>query len=293
MREEIAAGRWRFATRRWVISTFAVLVTLATIFFVGGGWFFSDEIESGGLTYDYTPSDFKLEIVSINGDEVVIRGVSKNERLGKPGVWGVESDSAFGRLYEIVSDDRDEVTRRLLTVEGKFNTGDNVRIDTYAFDGDPEIAHGIDFETVPLQGPLGELPAWFKPGEKATWVIFVHGRRASRQEALRLLPVAVAQDLPSLVITFRGDEGVEPDPSGHYRYGVSEWPDLEVAAQYAIDSGATGLVLVGYSMGGGVVMSFMENSDLADEVVGLVLDAPMLDFGLTIDHNAARKTLPL
>ena len=229
----------------------------------------------------------------IDGDQVVISGLSENERLGKPGVWGLESENVYGRVFEITAEEGDQVTRRLVTYEGAFNSGDDVRIDTYSYDVDPAVAHDLDFETVLVGGSLGELPAWLVPGNRDTWVIFVHGRRASRQEALRLLPVAVEQDFTSLVISFRGDRDVDPDPRGYYGYGVTEWPDLEAAAQYAIDNGASGLILVGYSMGGGIVMSFMAHSELADQVVGLVLDAPMLDFGLTIDHNAASKDLPL
>jgi hypothetical protein len=42
-----------------------------------------------------------------------------------------------------------------------------------------------------------------------------------------------------------------------------------------------------------VVLSFLERSEMSDAVVGVVLDAPNIDFGTTVDHNAAARTLPV
>jgi len=53
------------------------------------------------------------------------------------------------------------------------------------------------------------------------------------------------------------------------------------------------VILDGYSMGGGVIMSFMDRSPLASRVSDIVLDAPMLDFSQTVDDNASRETLPV
>ena len=54
-----------------------------------------------------------------------------------------------------------------------------------------------------------------------------------------------------------------------------------------------GVVLGGFSTGGAVVMSYLERSDVTNAVVGVVLDAPNIDFGTTVDHNAAARTLPV
>ena len=53
------------------------------------------------------------------------------------------------------------------------------------------------------------------------------------------------------------------------------------------------MVLVGFSMGGGVVAAFLQRSDLASSVRAVILDAPMLNFSATVDDNASRETLPL
>jgi uncharacterized protein len=52
------------------------------------------------------------------------------------------------------------------------------------------------------------------------------------------------------------------------RYGLTEWRDLAAAAQYALARGARRLLLVGYSMGGAIVVSFLEHSPLAARVAG-------------------------
>ena len=89
--------------------------------------------------------------------------------------------------------------------------------------------------------------------------------------------------------TYRNDTGAPEDPSGKLRYGLTEWRDLEAAVQYALDSGATDVVLAGYSMGGGVIMAFLQRSKLRDDVRAVILDAPMLDFSATVDDNASRE----
>ena len=45
-------------------------------------------------------------------------------------------------------------------------------------------------------------------------------------------------------------------------------------------------------MGGGIVASFLYQSPLADQVVGTVLDSPMLDFEATVELAADRRNLP-
>ena len=47
------------------------------------------------------------------------------------------------------------------------------------------------------------------------------------------------------------------------------------------------------SMGGAISVSFMDRSPLADRVVGVILDAPALDFEEIIDFGAADENLPL
>jgi alpha-beta hydrolase superfamily lysophospholipase len=60
---------------------------------------------------------------------------------------------------------------------------------------------------------------------------------------------------------------------------------------YAIDNGAKHVVLAGYSMGGGVIMAFLERSEFRRYVSAVILDAPMLNFSATVDDNASREEI--
>ena len=108
-----------------------------------------------------------------------------------------------------------------------------------------------------------------------------------------MLPVVTELGLPSLVITYRNDEGVPQNPDGLHWFGLTEWEDLEGAVKYALGREAEGVVLIGYSMGGGIVTKFLYESPLAEKVRGVVLDSPMLDFGATIDHGASQRSIPV
>ena len=124
----------------------------------------------------------------------------------------------------------------------------------------------------------------------------MHGKRSAPPSgALRSFPLLkVAADLvfPGLVISYRNDLEAEPAPDGRHWYGLTEWEDLEGAARHALEAGARELVLVGYSMGGSVVMSFLRRSALARSVRGVILDSPVLDLEATVDFAARNQGYP-
>src|SRR5207249_8290415 len=126
--------------------------------------------------------------------------------------------------------------------------GTPVRVDSFAFPGDPREAFGLEFDNVSFPTELGAMPAWFVPNASTTWAIFVHGQDATMRQSLRILPTLHAAGLPTLVISYRNDAGAPASTDGFYRYGATEWRDVEAAANYALAHGAEHLVLVGYSM---------------------------------------------
>jgi pimeloyl-ACP methyl ester carboxylesterase len=67
---------------------------------------------------------------------------------------------------------------------------------------------------------------------------------------------------------------------------------VEAAVDYALAQGARSVVLYGYSMGGGTSMRFLQQSDRARVVSGVVLDAPVLDFDALLDFQAGRRNIP-
>ena len=180
-----------------------------------------------------------------------------------------------------------EVKRQALTVRH-----DTVDADRNVYHGDPWEAHRIPFREVNATSDLGDFPAWLTDGDAVVWAVLIHGKGEDRTELLRVLPLFVKRGIPTLTITYRNDPGVPASPSGLYGFGADEWEDAQAAAAYALRNGAQRLILVGYSMGGAIALSFIYRSTLAERVVGLVLDSPVLDFAALLDARAAEMGVP-
>ena len=152
-----------------------------------------------------------------------------------------------------------------------------------------------DGEEVLIPGPIGELGAWYVPPgspestSSEVWAVLVHGRTANRDTSIKLLDDLSDLGIHSLTISYRNDEGAPSSKSGYYDFGVTEWEDVEAATRYALERGASQIVLIGCSMGGGIVVNYQLQSDLADRTAGLILDAPMLNFGRTVDKGAEER----
>ena len=137
------------------------------------------------------------------------------------------------------------------------------------------------------------MPAWLVRGDEP-----IPGRSSctasttAPQTGLRLVPALHRAGLPTLLITYREDLGAPASPDGLHHMGQTEWRDLEAAVRYALAHGARRIVLAGYSMGGSIVAQFMQNSELAPRVAGLVLDAPALDWQEILSFNATEMGLP-
>lgn len=193
--------------------------------------------------------------------------------------------------------ERTEVTRSFRVTGGDPPAvGEPVGVDrdVYPPGADPGEALGRDVQEVEYTSPAGRFGAWYVPGRGGEWVIFTHGALGSdRSEALRAMRTTTRLGLPSLAIEYRNDDDVPSDDTGRYQYGRTEWRDLEGAVKYALQHGATGVTLVGYSMGGAITAAFLERSPLASEVARVVLDSPMLDLQETVEHAAAQLELPL
>ena len=231
------------------------VVLLAAVVLLGGGWFYAGEIKNGALVVDYTEGPPDMEVVAIGDGQVTLGVTPETDEDGdwrSTGVWGLKRDDGYDQVGSILQVTDRQVVREYIPLSGDLNEGDMVRFDSFAFPGGPLQARSLAFEEVSFSSSLGEFPAWLVAGESSTWVIFVHGRGASRRECLRILPTLAEQGLTSLIINYRNDEGVPPNPDGHHRFGQTEWKDLEGAAQYALDHGAKELILVGYSMGGAI-----------------------------------------
>jgi alpha-beta hydrolase superfamily lysophospholipase len=244
---------------------------------------------------DRLPEPFTVRVTAIAPGRLTLRpapGAPPGAHL-EPGRYLL--DAARGRAFlgPVIESNGVVAIREFQPLDGSLRAGDFARLDPFAFPGDPREAHGLAFEDVEVHAPLGAFPAWYVPGQRDTWAVMVHGKGANRRETLRLLPLLAGAGFPALAITYRNDEGCPPAPGGRYTYGRDEYEDLEAAVRFALDMGARRILLVGYSMGGAICLSFMERSDLAARVAGFILDAPMLDLRSTVAHGARQRRIPV
>ena len=278
---------------KWVLTLGFVGVIAAAAL---GAWRFSDLFYEDGLLplveSDHPPYSDGVVVAVGEGRITLDVLVEALPMIERDGTFGIRWPGGHGRLEAIVSSDGARIVRQFEAVVGLPAVGDRVTVDGTTFYRDPEAEYGLAFAEVMIHTEVGDAPAWFVDGESTTWVILTHGKGVDRTEALRMLPTLVEAGHPTLIISYRNDVGVGADPSGLYRFGITEWRDLQSAVEYALDHGAERVVLGGYSMGGGITMEFMHQSPFALHVAGLILDAPMLDLGRTVDQGAADQGIP-
>ena len=196
-------------------------------------------------------------------------------------------------IGDIVEEGVDFVVRQFTIADGVPPNSTPAYVSGSIYPNDPLLAFGIEYSKVQYETPLGTQDAWRFEGESDTWAIFVHGHRGSPVDGLPSLPVLRDLGLPALFITYRNDKGQPRDPSGIYQFGLTEWQDLHSAVEHVLSQqGANDVVLIGHSMGGGIIVKFLYESPLAGSVTGVVLDSPMLDFKVPVDSGARKRHMP-
>jgi alpha-beta hydrolase superfamily lysophospholipase len=148
----------------------------------------------------------------------------------------------------------------------------------------PQDLHPAATE-VAIAGEVGALPAHQVVADDL-WAIGVHGRAAARHETFRMLWPIVAAGHSALAVSYRNDRDAPPSPDGRSHLGATEWRDVEAAMHHARRHGARRLLLLGCSMGGAIVGQVLVHGD-TDDVVGVVLDAPVVAWG-PVAARAAR-----
>lgn len=283
-------GGRRTAIRR-VVVTLVVTVLVLVLVFAGAAWYFSGRIERSGLHVEPLYDRANVEVTAAGAGWVDLqRTRSMSERLAGDLVYGLTWDDGFGILGPGGTRHGDSVRRSLEVLSGTAPTvGTAAQLLRDVYPLHPGAALGFGCTEVRYRSPAGSFPAYFTAGSRDTWAVLVHGRGATRAEMFRLMKATVAAGLPSLDIGYRRDREAG---GGRAMFGQDEWRDLEAAARYALDHGARRLVLVGASIGGALVASFLEHSPLASTVDAVVLDAAMLDFGATVRRGAQDVELP-
>jgi uncharacterized protein len=288
-RRRSRAGR---LLRRGVVT----LLVLLLVALAGGGWFYAGEIRDGALaSRSPSPPAPRTEVLAVTDRSITLaRDPAAPPELTAAGVWGLRWERGYGQLGAVLDLAADRVERSFTRLQGRRpRAGERAGVDPYAYPADPAVAAGRPAREISYGSPLGPAPAWLVEGRRSTWVLLVHGYNAARTEALRTLATVTRQGYPALVVGYRNDPGAPRSPDGLRHWGATEWRDLEAATSYAVGHGAADVVLVGYSMGGAVVASFLYESPLATRVRGVILDAPGLDLGEIIDQGADGRDLPV
>ncbi|WP_193598951.1 alpha/beta hydrolase family protein [Microbacterium sp. YJN-G] len=209
-----------------------------------------------------------------------------------PGRYGLFTTGTYGyvKLGAVLSADSKSVRRKLLT---QIDAGAQVDRDA-AFSGwyytTPGELH-LPWETVLIGSPAGPCPAWLFPAESDTWVIQVHGRGATRSECLRAVPVFHAMGLPVLVVSYRNDGEAPRSRGGRYALGASEWRDVDAAIGHALRRGARRVVLMGWSMGGALVLQTAVSSGHRSAIAGVILESPVVDWRTVLRFQAREEGL--
>ncbi len=278
--------------RRLLISVIAVVAVLLIVD-LAVAWYYSDVLADEGLRITDDEIDYDLT-ASLAGDGLVrLEGDPAKDRLDRPGAWGLAWEGGLANIGNVVEEGDGFVTRRMSIVEGRLRRPSPAKMSRDIFPSDPFKAFGAMYREVEYPTPLGPNTAWQFVGRDDTWVIYVHGLGAAPKDGMSALPVIQDLNLPALFINYRNDEGQPRDPSGLHQHGLTEWRDLHAAVEYVMArQDVRDVVLIGHSMGGGIIMKFLYESPLANRVAGVVMDAPMLDFNFPVDKGGRDRNLP-
>ncbi len=258
---------------------------------VGGAAYFARRV----VTPDRRkPNDQEIRAVRVGEIDLAITPDSTVP--GRYGLWIGTGDDTHVRIGDVLSVDEaaGTVTRELIGVDfGELVVGP-ARWDQYFFGETPQRSLGLPTTDVLVRSDIGDLPAWLVPaaGESTRWAITVHGRGARRLEGLRAVPTLHAAGYTTLVPAYRNDEEAPPGPDGRYNLGLSEWRDIEAAMRFAIDHGAREIDLVGWSMGGAIILQLLDRSELAGRVTKIVLDGPVVSWSEVLLHHARLNRVP-
>ncbi|HEX7308430.1 alpha/beta hydrolase family protein [Lentzea sp.] len=263
-----------------------VLLVLVTAALGGVGWYYSNELLKPAEAF---PQRFPETSLGAQDRNVVL---AESKLTTLRGTFGIVWPGGAAKVGDVTANENGRVVRPLLDGTAPPE-GTKVRIETDVYDGNPKSTLGLVYSEVRVPTELGEMPAWLVPAaNQDTWVITVHGRGASREEALRVVPQLNKAGLPVLLITYRNDAGAPKSPDGLYHLGDTEWHDVEAAIRYAQTHGAKKVVLYGWSMGGAIVGQTLARSSLATAVSGVVLDSPVTNWTQTLNLQARNRGVP-
>ncbi|ADI11268.1 secreted protein [Streptomyces bingchenggensis BCW-1] len=239
------------------------------------------------------PHDPRLTVHATEAGRITLTRSLASLRPGTYGLAGSGCHAVVGPVVEDAPHPADSVVRRLERVTyGTLAPGTRVRFTPQVHIGNPRDALGIDHADVDVPGELGQLPAWFIPGDRSAWMITVHGLGTTREHPMVLMPFLHKRRFPLLDVAYRGDVGAPRPEDGIGHLGETEWRDLDAAIRYAVHYGAESVILYGWSIGASMALRAAAASALRDRISGLVLDSPVLDWQATLRALASARRIP-
>jgi alpha-beta hydrolase superfamily lysophospholipase len=223
---------------------------------------------------------------------ITLRDTPDASVAGRYGLW-FGRETGFALVGDVVRREIGTVTRTLDEVRfGDIRSARRCRLSGWYYLEPEEL--GLPVHGVAIATPLGQAPAWHFPadGPEDKWVIQVHGRGARRQEGLRAVHAFREQGYSSLLISYRNDGDAPDSEDRRYGLGGTEWLDVEAAIDFAVDHGAKEIVLMGWSMGGAIVLQTAMRSRSLERVTGIVLESPVIDWIDTLKFQADGLRLP-
>jgi pimeloyl-ACP methyl ester carboxylesterase len=234
--------------------------------------------------------DFRITSVSQLKGEIYV-DIPRNSGLEVGQAHSLFWDSRQGHaVVEVVK--CEERNTRLLILKlfraGGPKTGDSAWLSGWL--GESPEDFGItdfSFETLP-NGTSGYLFS----NRSTSWVIHVHGRRATPAETFRNLKQFSVKGFNQYSMSMKTDSRPLGLGKRKSTLGQEEWIELEQAVELAIRSGAKKIVLFGWSQGSLFIGQFLNRSKLANVVNGAIFDSPLLDYRSTMRFQAMKSKYP-
>ena len=237
-------------------------------------------------------ADEDLRVLDVTASTVTLSAARDSLTPGRYSLW-FDDDRGHARIGEILALDARSVTRALIAVDfGNLRRGIRARFGGWFYLSPREL--GYAFEDVAIETDLGPAPAWLVPAAEPNgrWVIQVHGRGVRKQETLRAVPVFHDAGYTSLLVSYRNDGDAPATDDYRYALGDREWLDVDAAIGFAVDQGATDIVLMGWSMGGATVLQAATRSEHVGLIRGIVLDSAVVDWRSVLNFQGALLHVP-
>lgn len=233
-----------------------------------------------------------IHAVDTGSKTVTIERTADTELQGRYSLW-FGGGTGHMRVGEVLGTTETTVTRRIIAIDA----GDATAARRGRWGGWFYLTPGeldVPVEDVDIPTPNGPAPAWVVRADDpaAPWAVLVHGRGVTRAETIRAVPVFRAAGYSVVLASWRNDGVAPPSVDGRYGLGSTEWEDIDSVLRWLTAQEAQSVVLMGWSMGGAVVLQTLLRSRFAGLVDGIVLESPVVDWHAVLKSQSQLLRLP-